>query len=349
VSQLTIPNFQFDEDLREVPECRQEWEFFLNALKSELNREADSAKQLTLLGYAGSAARILLRLDEAELYLSKALALSRKAPTSIPSIQNLIRLAHVYQWKGEFEKAHELFGEAKTLIEETEVSESLRATFHQHLGKYYFDQGYYGRAQAEFATALSLRDKIEVPNDQRESSRVALNEALKRWGRSFTDLLIRRAVPSDAEAIHRAHMTSIQEVCAKDYSPEEIRAWGHRPFDEKKRLSAIKSDLVLVVEKSGSIEGYGHIRVLEKEGVRLAHLFGLYLTPNIIGQNLGHALVDVMIEEAKAQKVKAVSLESTITAREFYRKMGFSEVGPETTVQVNGVPIRCYQMTMPLH
>lgn len=31
----------------------------------------------------------------------------------------------------------------------------------------------------------------------------------------------------DALAIHHAHMESIQILCSRDYTTEEIKAWGH--------------------------------------------------------------------------------------------------------------------------
>lgn len=50
MSQFSIPSYDFDKDLREVPKRRVEWELFLNTLNSELNKESDPEKQLTLLG-----------------------------------------------------------------------------------------------------------------------------------------------------------------------------------------------------------------------------------------------------------------------------------------------------------
>lgn len=159
-------------------------------------------------------------------------------------------------------------------------------------------------------------------------------------------LLIRRAAAQDAEAIHRAHMKSIQEICAKDYSPEEIQAWGHRPYREEIRLDSIKNDLVWVVENSGTIEGYGHLRIFEKEGKKRAHIFGLYLTPKVAGKSLGKAIVDLMMVEVRSAGVKRVSLEATITAQGFYRRVGFVNVGPEKTVEIGGGEIRCFPMEL---
>ena len=141
-------------------------------------------------------------------------------------------------------------------------------------------------------------------------------------------------------------MKSIQEICSKDYSVNEILAWGHRPYQEDQQVEEIKNDLVWVIEDNGSIEGYGHLMLFEKGGLMRGHILGLYLTPKVVGRSFGKAIVDLMLEEIKSANVKLVTLESTITAQNFYRKFGFVDTGQETTVQIGGTPIRCYPMKM---
>jgi uncharacterized cupin superfamily protein/ribosomal protein S18 acetylase RimI-like enzyme len=342
------PSSHFDQDLRDVPDSLVEWTAFVEDLKVQLRDENHSDKKLMLFEHIGMAARTLLRFDEAEFYLKKALVLSYGYPSPGRLVQNLIRLAHLHQWKKEFDKSQMLFDQAKSIIDEKSVSEGLQAAYHQHLGKLYFDWQYYGKAQAEFAVALSIRERIAAPKDQIESSKESLKEALKRWGRGFSTIYVRKAIPKDAEAIHRAHMKSIQEICSKDHSPQEIQTWGHRPYREEQRVGSIKNDLVWVVEDNGFIEGYGHLKIFEKDGLKRGHVFGLYLTPKVVGKSLGKAIVDLMMEEIKCAKVKQVSLEATITAQNFYRKVGFVDAGPETTVEISGTLIRCYPMKMEL-
>ncbi len=225
----------------------------------------------------------------------------------------------------------------------------LQASYHQHLGKLYFDQQYFGKAQSEFSTARSIRQRLCAPKDQIESSQKSLGEALKLWGRDFSGIYIRKAVPNDAPGIHHAHMKSIREICSREHSPQEIQAWGHRPYREDQRLDSIKNDMVWVVEENGSIEGYGHLKIYEKDGMKCGHILGLYLTPAVAGKSFGKVIIDLMMEEIKYAKVKQVFLESTITAQNFYRKVGFVSAGPEITVEISGAQIRCYPMKIELN
>ncbi len=163
--------------------------------------------------------------------------------------------------------------------------------------------------------------------------------------------MIRRAKEADARKIHDAHMYSIQNVCCKDHTPEEVAAWGGRIFDsqrEKNWLNAIRDQHVWVVDLDNEIEGYGHLRVFEKNGIVLGHIHGLYLTPAALGKKFGYQLSKIMIEEARKANVERLALESTITAHEFYKRIGFSDDGPMITVEIGGTPIRCFPMAMNL-
>ncbi len=160
--------------------------------------------------------------------------------------------------------------------------------------------------------------------------------------------MIRRAKLEDAKAIHEAHMLSIQTVCSKHHSLEEIKAWGGRPFKEDQRIEAIQKQHVWVVELDGKIEGYGHLQIYEKEGTKLAHIMGLYFTPKAVGMKFGRILFEMMSSEAKENGAIKLSLESTLTAHGFYKKMGFKDDGGMITVEIAGTPIRCIPTSMEL-
>jgi len=160
--------------------------------------------------------------------------------------------------------------------------------------------------------------------------------------------IIRRALESDARAIHEAHMRSIQEVCSKDHTPEEIRGWGHRPFNEERRLDAIKNHRVWVIENQNHVEGYGHLQIYERDNVILAYVHGLYLTSQVLNQGLGKKLFLVMLSEAKQASVVRIQLEATLTAHAFYQKMGFYDYAPMKTIEIGGSKVSCYPMRLDL-
>lgn len=158
-------------------------------------------------------------------------------------------------------------------------------------------------------------------------------------GASFT---IRKAEVGDAEAIHQAHMKSILEVCSKDHTAEEVNGWGRRPYLKEQRIEAITKHYVYVVVIENKIEGFIDFSILENKTE--AYVYALYLTEKTIGRGAGKELMRILFDICKKSEVKTIKLHSTITAHEFYRKMGFEDSGPMTCVLVNQVQVRCTPM-----
>src|SRR3989344_377211 len=338
---LELPPYKFDSSLNDYPVDNEEWSAFIMNLLEKLRITSDIQKNLVIYEYLGMALRTARRFDEAELYLSKALALS-ESPSK--KIQNLIRLAHVYQWEKEFSKAKALFDQARYLINENDISEKLKSAYHQHLGKFYFDQGSMGLAVTEFELALNIRTTIKAAQDQIESTTLSLIEAKKKWPIVLNNIVIRRAQISDAEAIHNAHMESINEICVKDHTSDEIRVWGGRTFDPAIRLPGIQNQFYLVAESNGIIEGFCQLKTSFKDNLKSAHLFGFYITPKILKKRVGDALMQLVFEYCESENIKLITLKSSITSFGFYQKYGFIQTGELTGLIREGVMIRCYPM-----
>ena len=156
-------------------------------------------------------------------------------------------------------------------------------------------------------------------------------------------IFVRRAAEADIEGIHNAHMKSIQEVCSRDHTPEEIKGWGHRPFRPGERLQALKQHqhYVWVVECDGQIEGYAYFQVLQHppkpasalsmDGARIevpratGHLLGLYLTPKILGKGFGKAMLAYLAKlavERECGRLEWSVLDWNEPAIKFYKSLG---------------------------
>lgn len=157
-------------------------------------------------------------------------------------------------------------------------------------------------------------------------------------------LTIRRAKPADAEGIHLAHMASIQKLCAQDYTPEQIEAWGNRPFNADIRINAIENDFVWVAECDGKIEGFAHMTVMKKDELVYVDLSGLYITPKIKGQGLGRELVRLVEKQTKLLGMDCIRLGSTLTSEKFYGKMGYQKIGDVQSHLIREVGIPYWRM-----
>lgn len=156
--------------------------------------------------------------------------------------------------------------------------------------------------------------------------------------------IIKKALPEDALGIHKAHMRSIQELCSKDYTEAEIKAWGHRPYNEQHRLFAITNQIVYVIIIDDIIEGYAQLKFYLENDIKKAHVMGLYLTSKASGKSLGTKSLQKLISEANDNGAQEITLESTLTSKEFYLKNGFVENGSTETITINGEAIRCIPM-----
>lgn len=63
--------------------------------------------------------------------------------------------------------------------------------------------------------------------------------------------IVRKARYGHEQGIHNSHMTSIKEVCSKDYTPEQIATWGGRSFNLEQKRNLIDNHHVWVVEYEG--------------------------------------------------------------------------------------------------
>jgi len=340
-----LPQSFFDQNLREIPVQPEEWKKFIQQKNDRLSTAESNEEKMSLLAQLGYASRVMMKLDEAETYLLKALTLSFYSPDKTKIVQNSIRLAHVYQWQNNFAKAHFLFDQAKLVLNEESISDGLSATYHQHMGKFYFDQGFIRLAQHEFELALKMRTRIHADADLLNSSQFCL-EVVRKLNSDILDseVILRRAEVADALAIHDAHMKSINEICSQDHTAEEIKAWGGRAFNPAARISGIKTQFYVVAEHRGQVEGFMQVAKDPKD-VHSAHVFGLYLTPEAKGRRVGQRMMNLLSEYCDFAAVDKMTLVSSITAFNFYKKMGFIQDGEMSGVSMNGVTVRGYPMT----
>lgn len=154
---------------------------------------------------------------------------------------------------------------------------------------------------------------------------------------------IRTAELQDAHGIHVAHMKSIRELCSKDYSVNQITAWGGRPFKKDKWVNSICADCIWVVEIAHSIEGFCHLEICDGKPP-YGELLGLYLTAKIAGQGIGRQLIKKAEEVLSDRGIGKMVTRSTLTAEGFYLSQGFLQSGKVGCQHFFGVAVECIGM-----
>lgn len=170
------PEFVLNENLRFIPKDPESLRLHIEDLKIEVKNARDLSKKVSLLGEIGVYLRSLDLFDEAESSIKNALQLIAEHNLGLnKEIQNKIRLAHVYQEKKDFKISSEMFDDLITTCRTNPSAESLLHFALQHAGKNYFDQRQYQKARDFFEEALEIRKMISAPQDQLESTQMALD------------------------------------------------------------------------------------------------------------------------------------------------------------------------------
>jgi len=134
---------------------------------------------------------------------------------------------------------------------------------------------------------------------------------------------VRKAEPEDAEAAAEVLRRSITELCALDHRGDAgtLAKWlaNKTPRDFLSWL-ANEDDFCVVAEANDQIMGVG---LLHRSGeVRLC-----YLAPGAQGRGSGKAIHAALEEKARAWGLKRLHLESTVSARPFYERVGYRSAG----------------------
>lgn len=171
-------SYHIDPDsLREIPNRPEDMRQAVADYRAEADQYIDQpARRIAALGMAGTLARITGDLALARTLLTEAVALAEQHSLAREAFVQRIRLAHVYQWAGEFSVSTPMF---EALL--TAPQPGYEDFVLQHAGKNAFDRGDYPQALDYFRRALALREAKGQP-DLIDSTRTAIAAAQRRMG-----------------------------------------------------------------------------------------------------------------------------------------------------------------------
>jgi GNAT superfamily N-acetyltransferase len=147
---------------------------------------------------------------------------------------------------------------------------------------------------------------------------------------------VRRAEPEDAGEVAALLVRSIREVCGPDYDNDEavLVAWCANKTPENMRRGILNPNNYWIIALDG--DAIAGTALMSNDGE--VHL--CYLLPEYLGRGFGKAMLNDMMDYARASGLQKVMLESTRTAREFYLRNGFVETGASISLGL----IPCYTM-----
>ncbi len=143
---------------------------------------------------------------------------------------------------------------------------------------------------------------------------------------TFSPLEFRAFEAADAVRVSEIICSCLRDVNSKDYTPIQISQMlpGFAAENLVSRFSDVQPTLAC---RGGTIVGIG---ILVEAEIRT-----MFVDPTLHGQGIGAAIMDYLEQKALSQGRTAITMFSSITARGFYEKGGYTVVG-ETVHPVAG-------------
>jgi putative acetyltransferase len=162
---------------------------------------------------------------------------------------------------------------------------------------------------------------------------------------SNTDFRIRRATPSDADAIARTHLDSIETIGPQFYPAEIVSEWSSGLTPDRYREAMECGEVFFIaVDEQGTILGFSTHRV---DGHQ--HGTAVYVRGSTVRRGVGSALYRLAEADAVSAGARSIVIDASLAAVEFYKAHGFEETGRGDHRLRSGCLMPCVFMRKALH
>lgn len=135
-------------------------------------------------------------------------------------------------------------------------------------------------------------------------------------GQSLPTPALRPFLPADTPLLAAIFVAAIQELTGDDYGEAQQEAWAAAAEDEAAFGNKLAGELTLIATLQNSPVGFASL----KGG---NHIEMLYVHPSVAGQGVGAMLIDALEKLAGARGAKALSVEASDNALDFFKKRGY--------------------------
>jgi putative acetyltransferase len=147
-------------------------------------------------------------------------------------------------------------------------------------------------------------------------------------GQALPKPALRPFLPTDTPVLAAIFVAAIQELTGDDYGEAQQEAWASAADDEEQFGNKLASELTLIATLQNSPVGFASLKGAD-------HIEMLYVHPSAVGQGVGAMLCDALEKLAGARGAKALTVDVSDNAQEFFQKRGY--VGKQrNTVTING-------------
>lgn len=144
----------------------------------------------------------------------------------------------------------------------------------------------------------------------------------------------------DVKAFAEIHYDAVHELAKEYYSEDILEAWS--PKVDEERISRVREsadqETRIMAEADGQPIGLGCIVP------QLSELRACYVTSLFTGKGVGRKILQTLENIALNQGCVELSLDSSLNAKDFYEKNGYTVIEKSIHMLSAGVTIECYKM-----
>jgi len=142
-------------------------------------------------------------------------------------------------------------------------------------------------------------------------------------------MLVRNHKDSDIPEIAKLYYNTVHIVNSKDYTPEQIQAWASsKSQNEQFWQKRFQNYSVYVVEAEEKVIGFAEFEAT-------GHIDCFYVHHLWQNKGVGSKLMKHIEIEAKKQGILKLFAEVSVTAKPFFKKMGFNAIKEQEKLYEN--------------
>jgi putative acetyltransferase len=147
-------------------------------------------------------------------------------------------------------------------------------------------------------------------------------------GQALPKTALRPYLAEDTPLLAAIFAASIEQLTGDDYSEAQQQAWAGTADDEEQFGKRLAGELTLVATLQNSPVGFASLKGAD-------HIDMLYVHPGAVGQGVAALLCDALEKLAGGRGAKALTVDASDTAAEFFARRGYI-AKQRNTVTVNG-------------
>ena len=140
----------------------------------------------------------------------------------------------------------------------------------------------------------------------------------------------------DLQTLQSLFTQTIQTVCRKDYSPEQINAWTASVDNTKRWVDLINDQYVLLALDQNTVAGFASLKDNH-------YLDFFYVHKDYQGQGVAKQLYAAIEKAALTHNAATITSDISITAKPFFESRGFVTIQQQEN-HVRGEVLTNYKM-----